>query len=209
MMQIQDTHVHRAHASMLVPDAVRTARLMLRPWCAEDADHLLPILEANQAHLGPWIPLRVSTPAPLPELAARLAGFAADFAAAREWRYALLTLARATVIGEVGLYPRNADGRVAFAAADRVELGYWLRADYTGQGYATEATQAALAITRTLPGLAQVEIRCDARNAPSAAVPQRLGFELATTREQPSVTPGAPPVTLQVWTYALGRGAVL
>lgn len=208
MMQIQDMHAHRSHASMLVPEFVRTARLLLRPWCAEDADALLPILEANQAHLGPWIPPRVSTPAPLPELAARLAGFAADFVAAREWRYALLTVDTATVIGEVGLYPRNAEGRVAFAAADRVEVGYWLRADYTGQGYATEATQAALAIARTLPGLVQVEIRCDAENAPSAAVPQRLGFGLAMTQEQPAATSGVPPITLQVWTYPLGSHAI-
>lgn len=58
-MQIQAIHAHRSHASMLVPDTLRTARLMLRPWRAEDADALLPILEANQAHLGPWIPPRV------------------------------------------------------------------------------------------------------------------------------------------------------
>jgi RimJ/RimL family protein N-acetyltransferase len=193
---------------MLVPESVRTARLLLRPWAAGDAGRLLPILEANLAHLGPWIPPRVFTPAPLPELAARLAGFAADFAAAREWRYALLTPDAATVLGEVALFARTADARVAFDAADRVEVGYWLRADCTGRGYATEAAEAALAVARSLPGLGQVEIRCDARNAPSAAVPRRLGFGLAATRQQPAATPGEPPVTLQIWTYALGGSTV-
>jgi RimJ/RimL family protein N-acetyltransferase len=187
-----------------VPAVVRSARLLLRPWDVADAERLLPILEANVAHLGPWIPPRVSTPVPLADLSARLAGFAADFAAAREWRYALLTPDSATVIGEVGLFPRSADARVAFDAADRVEIGYWLRADHTGRGYATEAAAAALAVARALPGLTRAEIRCDARNAPSAAVPRRLGFALSATQEQPAAMPGEPPVTLQIWTYALG-----
>jgi RimJ/RimL family protein N-acetyltransferase len=65
--------------------------------------------------------------------------------------------------------------------------------------------QAVLAIAHTLPGITLLEIRCDARNAPSAAVPRRLGFKLAETLEERSVTPEAPPIALQVWTYALGH----
>ena len=76
---------------MPVPAEVRTARLVLRPWRAEDAADLQPILEANHAHLAPWIPVRVSTPAPVPELTERLERFAADFAANREWRYGIFT----------------------------------------------------------------------------------------------------------------------
>jgi len=183
---------------MPVPASVRTPRLLLRPWRADDAAALLPVLEANQAHLGPWIPRRVSEPTPLPELSARLAGYAADFAAAREWRWALFTPDGATVVGEVGLYPRDASGRVPFATADRIEIGYWLRADMTGQGLATEATEAVLAVARALPGLTAAEIRCDPRNAASAAVPRRLGFALAATVEHPDGV-------LQVWAHPLGR----
>lgn len=184
---------------MPVPDALRTARLLLRPWRPDDAGALLPVLEANHPHLAPWIPARVADPAPVPVLRERLAGYAAEFAAARVWRYALVTPDDARVLGEVGLFPRDAAGRVPFADADRVELGYWLRADATGQGLATEATRAALAIAAALPGLAHAEIRCDARNGPSAAVPRRLGFVLATTLREPTVTPDAPPVELQLW----------
>lgn len=192
---------------MPVPERLHTARLLLRPWHPDDAARLLPVLEASQAHLGDWIPRRVSAPAPLPELAARLAGFGADFAAAREWRYALLAPDGATVLGEVALFPRDADGRVPHAAADRVEIGYWLRADRTGEGLATEAAAAVLAVAQALPGLSHAEIRCDARNRPSAAVPRRLGFALAATVEAPAAVPGAPPVALQLWTHPLGRDA--
>jgi len=163
----------------LVPATLRTARLLLRPWTAADAAALEPVLAANVAHLGPWIPPHVATPVPLPELAERLAGFADDFAAGRAYRYALLTPAGTQVRGEADLFPRAAMGRVPLAAADHVELGYWLDAAATGQGLATEATRALLAVAATLPGMTHVEIRCDAANGASAAVPQRLGFHLA------------------------------
>lgn len=191
---------------MPVPVELRTKRLFLRPWRAEDAPDLLPILEANWEHLGPWIPARVATPAPIPELEARLAGFGQDFMAAREWRYGLFASDAQTVLGEIGLYPRNEEGRVAFDDADRIELGYWLRADVTGQGFITEAAQALLDVAAQLPHLSHVEIRCDARNAPSAAVPRRLGFALGASIVTESSTPAEPAVQLQVWTRA-NRGS--
>jgi RimJ/RimL family protein N-acetyltransferase len=189
---------------MSVPAELRTARLLLRPWRSEDAPALHPILEANWAHLGPWIPARIATPAPIPVLAERLSGFAADFAADREWRFAMLTRDDNRVLGELSLFPRSAAGRVPYPDADRVELGYWLRADATGHGLVTEAAEAVLAMAATLPHVSQVEIRCDARNAPSSAIPRRLGFELTATIPEPG-TAEEPPAELQVWTTALRR----
>lgn len=183
-----------------VPRTLRTARLLFRPWAEEDAPALLPVLQANVEHLGPWIPPHVSTPVPLPALAERLAGFAADFATNRAWRYVLLTPDGARLLGEVDLFPRAAHGRVPFAEnADRVEIGYWLDATVTGQGLALEAASAMIAVAQSLPGVAHVEIRCDEANVASARVPQRLGFELA-----------AVDAGLQVWRKPLSRiaGAV-
>jgi RimJ/RimL family protein N-acetyltransferase len=192
---------------MPVPVELRTARLLLRPWRAEDAPALYPILETNWEHLGPWIPARVATPAPIPALAERLAGFAADFATAREWRYGMFSPDERDVLGEAGIYPRSAVGRVPYVQADRVELGYWLRVDFTGCGLATEAARALLGVAATLPNLSHVEIRCDARNAPSAAVPQRLGFVLADTIMAPATLAAQPPVATQVWTSPLPPAA--
>jgi RimJ/RimL family protein N-acetyltransferase len=187
----------------LIPATLRTARLLLRPWRAGDAEALGPVLEANREHIGPWIPARVAEPAPIPELARRLSGFAEDFAAAREWRYGLFTPDECELLGEIGLYPRRSSGRVPYAEADRAELGYWLRADATGQGLVTEAARAVLAVAATLPRLSRVEIRCDARNLPSAAVPRRLGFVLERIVQDTGVRPAEASVHLQVWTSSL------
>jgi RimJ/RimL family protein N-acetyltransferase len=202
-MQEQSTVAHASGRPATMPPELRTARLLLRPWRADDAPALLPILEANWEHLGPWIPARVATPVPEPELAERLAGFAAEFTADREWRYGIFDPNGTTILGEVGLYPRSATARAPYAEADRVELGYWLRADATGQGVVTEASRAVLAAAATLPHLSHDEIRSDARNAPSAAIPRRLGFVLESTVRRPSVVPNEPPIALQVWTSPL------
>ncbi|MES2521746.1 MAG: GNAT family N-acetyltransferase [Gemmatimonadota bacterium] len=184
-------------------DAVRTARMLLRPWQASDAAALLAVLEANQAHLGDWIPRRVSEPAPLPDMTRRLTEYGAELAADRAWRYALIDAESGAVLGEVSLFPRDAAGRVDFAAADRVEIGYWLRGDRTGEGLVTEATEAVLAMVSALPTLAHAEIRCDERNHASAAIPRRLGFMLSSSLHSPAVVQGDPPEVLQVWTRSL------
>ena len=163
----------------MIPNALRTSRLLLRPWRATDAAALLPVLEANIAHIGPWIPAHVSTPVPLQALAERLAGFANDFASGRAFRFAMLTPDGKQVLGEADLFPRNSTGRVPLAAGDHVELGYWLDAAVTGQGLATEATRALFELAAELPGMTRVEIHCDAANERSAAIPRRLGFALA------------------------------
>ncbi len=184
---------------MPVPTELRTERLLLRRWHPDDAAPLAPVLAANAAHLERWVPQRVIGAATVPELAERLAGFAARFDETREFRWGMFDAADRRVLGEVGLYPRDARSRVPLEQSDRIEVGYWLRADETGRGIATEAVRAALDVAHALPSLARFEIRCDAANAPSAAVPRRLGFRLEETVEAEGVKEGAPPVALQVW----------
>jgi RimJ/RimL family protein N-acetyltransferase len=172
----------------LVPREILSERLIFRPWQEADAVFLLPVLEANVAHLGDWIPEHVSAPAPLSELELRLAGFRNDFEASRNWRFAILSPDQSALYGEVSLFPRSSEGRVDLAEADRLEIGYWLRHDVTGRGYATEAARTMLELARALPVIESVEIHCDPRNAPSAGVPRRLGFRLVRTGSEPGLT---------------------
>jgi RimJ/RimL family protein N-acetyltransferase len=188
---------------MSVPAELRTERLLMRPWRAEDAQALHPILVANWDHLGPWIPARVATPVPIPELAQRLAGFGDDFTSGREFRYGLFAPDGRDVLGEAGLYPRSATGRVPLSEATCIELGYWMRADLTGRGLVTEASRALIAVAESLPWLTHMEVRCDSRNEPSAAIPKRLGFALTSTLIEPPARADEAPVLLQVWTSPL------
>lgn len=172
-----------------------TARLRLRRWRRSDASELLPILERNLEHLRHWIPEHVYAPAPVSDLEERLAGYAADFDAARAWRFAMFQAESGDLLGEASLFPRSPEDRVPFGSADRVEIGYWLREDATGRGFASEAVRALIAAASGLPGIGIVEIRCDARNEPSVAIPRRLGFTLAASTE--------PAGTGMVWSHKL------
>ena len=165
----------------LVPNQLRTARLLLRRWQPSDAAALAPVLAVNVSHLGPWIPKRVAEPADEERLAERLREFAAAFDARREWRFGLFAADDRRLLGEVSLFPRDASGRVAFDAAVEIEIGYWIRVDETGRGYASEAARAAIELACALPHVSRLTIRCDERNAPSAAIPHRLGFRLDST----------------------------
>ena len=190
----------------VVPDELRTSRLVLRRWSPSDAPALQPILAANVAHLAPWIPWRVAEPLDAGPLADRLGEFAAAFDETREWRYGLFDLDDGAVLGEVSLFPRNHTGRVPFDAADHLEIGYWVRADRTGEGLATEAARAARDLVAGIDRVSRITIQCDERNGASAAIPRRLGFQLATVVIRESSSPGQPPVRLQIWEQRLEVG---
>lgn len=174
---------------------------MLRRWRVSDAAELEPILAENVDHLADWIPRRVSEPASVDRLSVRLREFSAAFDATREWRYAIFTPDPDRLLGEVSLFPRVAATRVPFADADRIEIGYWLRADATGLGYATEAARAVVELALSLPGISRLAIHCDERNEPSAAIPRRLGFDLGSTVVLPGATAANSSRRMQVWEY--------
>lgn len=61
------------------------------------------------------------------------------------------------------------------------QIGYWLRCAARGHGLATQASMALLGVAFEILGLERVEIRCAVPNAPSQAIPRRLGFVLEGT----------------------------
>ena len=176
-----------------LPREIRIGRILLRAWRGEDAAELRPVLLRNQEHLKRWIPEYVYTAPPLPQLVERLDRFAAKFDAGLEFRYALRDAATGRIVGGMSLFPRDAGARVQLALADRMELGYWLDAAATGRGLVTEGVRALLAVAvQAFPAIRLVEIHCHVENAPSNAVPKRLGFEAAYMDGQ-----------VQVWRRAL------
>jgi len=95
------------------------------------------------------------------------------------------------VLGSVGLY-----GRVG---PDALELGYWIRTDVTGRGYASEVSEALTAAAFRDCGVARVEVRCEPNHVASAAIPRRLGFTHTRMIKEPARIAGAEPVDLMVW----------
>lgn len=57
-----------------------------------------------------------------------------------------------------------------------MEIGYWVRLTATGRGYVTEAVRLLTRFALDVLEAQRVEIRCDERNTPSAAVARRAGY---------------------------------
>ena len=89
------------------------------------------------------------------------------------------------IIGATG-YPR------LDWAVPKFEIGYWVRSDRVGKGYASEATWLLAQHAFEVLGANRVELRMDDRNRRSWAVAERLGFSLeATLRQEVRVPDGS------------------
>ena len=126
-------------------------------------------IELSQPELARWLPWADPMPTAEAEqafLRDRMAAFDAD----EDWSYFLLEQDSGELVGGAGLHPKT---------HGVVEIGYWVRSDRTGRGYATTGAGAlTTAAFNYLPEVERVIIRMDQGNRPSAAVPPKLGYRL-------------------------------
>ena len=146
---------------------LHSARLLLRPPVAADADALLAIFGHPEAmrywSTPPWTHLDQAT--------ARIEADLQHIAAGAAIRLVLQPLAGGPVIGAVTLFGFVGDSR-------RAETGYILHRSAWGQGFAMEAMHRLLSYGLSELGLRRVEADIDPRNARSARLLERLGFVL-------------------------------
>ncbi len=76
-----------------------------------------------------------------------------------------------------GAYMGNCGVHTIHWQERRCEIGYWILGVFEGQGYVSEAVRVLESELFRL-GFDRIEIRCDAKNARSAAVPRRNGYHL-------------------------------
>ena len=139
-----------------------------------------------------WVEWTLEHPVLIPTLESRLADMRKEFAAGEDWTFGIFDADETRVLGGAGLHPRG--------TTDRVELGYWLRTDSIGQGFAFEAAKALCAAAFRHSDVARVDVLCDVENRRSAAIPQRLGFTMTERFRQDVVTSRATERDTQRWT---------
>lgn len=146
---------------------VRTARLRLRPLVPADLDAMLAYRgRPDVCRYLPFEPMTAEV------LGARLTSDLARRELTDEGQALTLGVELAdagTLIGDVVLFFRSVEHRGG-------ELGYVFAPGHAGQGYATEAAAAMLALAFDGLGLHRVIARLDARNTSSARLAARLGL---------------------------------
>ncbi|MFI0607561.1 MAG: GNAT family N-acetyltransferase [Anaerolineae bacterium] len=140
------------------PVVIRTARLLIRSWQPGDGPLLKQAIDANLAHLRPWMPWALDEPSAPDVVEARVQQFADRFARGEDWIYALFAPDGSQVLGGSGLHPR--------IGPSGLEIGYWLDAAHTGRGLASEAT-AALTCAAFTSRFVSCGIKPPAPNSPS------------------------------------------
>lgn len=177
--------------NLTFPDEITTRRLVLRRWRPGEAAELKRAIDANLAHLQAWMPWAMSEPSPQDVVEERIARFDEEFTTGVEWLYAIRSRADRAVLGGCGLHPR--------IGSDGLEIGYWLQASATGQGYVTEAAEALTRAAFRHESIVRMQIRCDPRNGASSAVAERLGYRHIETLIGETTTPTGAPRDTMVW----------
>jgi RimJ/RimL family protein N-acetyltransferase len=149
---------------------IETERLVLRCWEPADAPLLKEAVEASHEHLLPWMPWAHAEPEPLQTKIDRLRRFRSAFDLGQDFIYAIFNRDETKVLGGTGLHTHVGE--------KAREIGYWIHADHTGEGLATESTMALIKVAFEIDDVERIEIHCDPINAKSVKIPEKLGFTL-------------------------------
>jgi len=147
------------------PPDLETERLLLRPFTLLDARRV-QLLAGERAIASNTLAI----PHPYEDGMAEdwIATHAERFRAGKSATFAITLKERQLLIGAIGLQ---------FATRhNRAEMGYWIGADYWGQGYCTEAARAVLHYAFAERGLQKVVATHLARNPASGRVMQKIGM---------------------------------
>ncbi len=141
--------------------------LKLRPLEESDADVMFGLIERNRAHLDPWLRWsgRVKTLADAQALIQRFQQKWADGDGFHAGMWVNSQLAGGVVCHFIN------------RESNKSEIGYWLGADFVGQGLVTRASRAVISYLFEDENMHRIEIQCATDNIPSRAVAERLGFQ--------------------------------
>lgn len=152
---------------------VETERLRLRRFRPADAPAMAAYhSDPEVARYQFWEP-----PLALADAERLVAAYAAADPSAPGWfQYAIEVKADGALAGDVGVLLH--ENRM------QAEIGYSLARQWQGHGYAAEAVGALVEHLFTERGLHRISAECDARNARSARLLERVGFQLEGRRPQ-------------------------
>jgi RimJ/RimL family protein N-acetyltransferase len=167
------------------PYRIETDRLVVRCWDPRDAALLKEAVDASLDHLLPWMPWAHHEPQTLDDKVELLRRFRGGFDLGTDFPYAIFDRDESQVLGGSGLHLRSDD--------NAREIGYWLRPSAVGSGFVSETVAALTVSAFQWCEADRVDIRVEAGNDRSLAVPRRLGFtEDATLRRRlPPLVDGA------------------
>ena len=175
------------------PYRIETERLVIRCYEPRDAPLTKDAVDSSLEHLRPWMPWAEHEPQTLDEKVELLKAFRAAFDAGENFVMGIFSADESEQIGGSGLHPRVDPGGL--------EIGYFVRASATRQGFITESTAALTRVGFEICQADRIEIRIEPGNDASMGVPRKLGFtEEATLRRRLPGKAGGPLRDVTIFT---------
>ena len=154
---------------MIPQPTLRTQRLQLRPFSAQDAERVAEL--ANDEELSRNLQ-GFDFPYGIEDANQWLGDLVSEWEQGRSAVFAICQSdsesALSELVGSIGI--------VLDQQSNRGELGYWIGRSYWGQGIATEACQSMLDFAFNQLGLNKVVAECLGRNPASARVMEKIGM---------------------------------
>ena len=138
------------------PYRIETDRLVIRCYEPEDAALLKEAVDSSLEHLRPWMPWARYEPQDLDQKVELLRMFRGQFDRDENYTYGIFASDESRLLGGSGLHPRG--------GPESIEIGYWIRADATRQGIATEVTAVLTRAAIEQSGYERVDIQVDPEN---------------------------------------------
>ncbi len=154
-----------------MPSSLETDRLLLRvPFLSGDGRVVNKAIRESIAELSKWLPFAQEIP-PVEETESNLRNAHIKFLARESFRFLIFHKETDEYIGTSSIH--NIDWEVKSG-----DIGYWIDKKYSGNGYMTEAIKRLTDLGMNQLGFNRLEIRCEAANVKSQAIPEKLGFKL-------------------------------
>lgn len=154
-----------------MPSSLETDRLLLRvPFLSGDGRVVNKAIRESIGELSKWLPFAQEIP-PVEETESNLRNAHIKFLARESFRFLIFHKETDDYIGTSSIH--NIDWEVKSG-----DIGYWIDKKYSGNGYMTEAIKRLTDLGMNQLAFNRLEIRCEAANVKSQAIPEKLGFKL-------------------------------
>lgn len=149
------------------PGTLSGSRVVVRPYRDQDAPALYTVIDSSRDHLRPWFPwVDIYTQ---PSDALQYIRQCQSQTLLRQDFTLGMFRHDGEFLGGTGLHVHS-------WTVPAFEIGYWVRPEAEGQGYAGEAVRLQTRYAFEAMAAERVMIRCDARNERSRRVAERAGF---------------------------------
>ncbi|MFD2043258.1 GNAT family N-acetyltransferase [Ornithinibacillus salinisoli] len=152
------------------PNEFETERLLIRMPLPGDGKVIHAAIEASINELKPWLPFAQKKQS-VEDTEINIREAHVKFIKREDLRLIIIHKETGEYIASSGLHRIDWD-------VPKFEIGYWIDSRHSGNGYITEAVEGIMNFAFTELQAKRIEIRCDAKNVRSRAVPERLGFVL-------------------------------